>query len=266
VRLPQGELLKVSFYWPARTEAEALRELVAALVSQGARFTGEAYVHRGAGIRDEPFASPTDELSHQVYISDLRSLARQMRDANTRVVSVEMSGATGANRGIVEIVTYVRISESSVGRDRHPLTIRTEGWMFCGTFRQSHARRAKRVGRAVYGRLRLLVERLEPAYAAITIEEFMECPTDLSRGPSSISFTDFYVSAGFLGEPDLSRVRNLFPTAYAEPIADGVYISCTSEFNPAGASVDPLEASFLSVEAGKIIGAAGTRNRAARDR
>lgn len=246
-------LLGLSFYFANVSEADAFSLLVMALLHLGAKFTGQASVHRGAGVRNRPFASITDEPIPEQVTLDASAMAKVLTDPDIRVIEVYMDGAIGIARDAAEIVTYVSISPEATRTDRHPLAILTEGWLFEGTFPKKYPKQARKAGRQAYKRFCSLIDSENPAYAAITREISLECPTDLRRDPRSYAFLDFFVSRKFLGASNLTKVKNIFQGAYIEEVGDGLYISCTKEFNPEGISLDPEDAAWHSLQVAKLV-------------
>ena len=248
---------ELCFYFGARPESEALEQLVAALVTLGARFAGEARVHCGPGLRDQPFAFITDLIQESVVVKNLTDMRRLLKMPNLRVVQVDLDGATGTLEDVAEVVTYLDISPAAVGMDRHPLAIWTEGWLFSGPIRIDEAVAAKAVGMRLYERFRTLIGMLRPAYAAITHESPLECPADLRRDPRTLSFYDFYVSRTYLGRGNTERVKELFIDAYIEELDEGIYVSTWPEFNPAGIEVDVRLLEPRAKEVATMIGSVG---------
>jgi hypothetical protein len=163
-------------------------------------------------------------------------------------------GASGTAQDTVEVVTYASISAEAAKIDRHPVSIWAEGYLFCGAFRTSHATEMLSRGRMAYARFLALIDALRPSYASITIEESLECPMDLRRDPNTYAFQNFFISNAFLGEDGLVLARDMFSDFYAEPVADGLYISSSEEFNPQSKRVSAELASKNSVEVAKLIG------------
>lgn len=251
IRPPEGSFLELNFYFGDRPEREAFAGLVAALVDLGARFTGNAWAHRGRGIRDRPFKFAFDRARRRIAVGSLEALHRWLGKPDTRVVEVEMIGAAGTADDVAEVVTYQGISREASEIDRHPLAIWTEGWLFDGPIPEEEPAEARRVGLRAYQRFRALVERLRPSYAALTHEYALECPTELRREGISLAFIDFYVSRAYLGAAALRRIGQAFAEAYQESFGDGIYISHNPFFNPenrAAALTDPWGTSARVVE------------------
>jgi hypothetical protein len=253
MKRPNPPFLELGFYFANIPEADAFARLITTLLSLGATFTGEASMHRGIGIREKPFASITDAPLPELVTLDAATLMRSLVDPDIRLIEVYLDGAIGVARNAAEIVSYVSVSPEAAHADRHPLAILTEAEIFSGSLRQRFARRARRAGRQVYQRLRALVEATRPAYAAITVEFPLQCPTDLRRDPRSLAFRDFFVSGTYIGAPNLAVAKNLFAGAFVEPLTDGLYISCTKDFNPDGRNLPVEDAQRRSVEQAKLI-------------
>jgi hypothetical protein len=245
--------LELNFYFANLPEVEAFTRLVTTLLALGAKFTGTGYAHRGEGLRDKPFASTHDSVLEPVPIRDVTDLTRSLADPDIRLVQVYMEGATSTMSNVAEIVTYLSISPEAAHTDRHPLAIWTDGEVFSGPLREKYTQRARKVGRRTYERFRALIEALRPAYAAITSEWSLECPADLRRDPRSLAFRNFFVSRAHLEEANLAYIQRLYSRAYIEPMGDGLYISCSKEFNPLGRGLDVGDTP-RQTEVGKLIG------------
>jgi hypothetical protein len=249
--------LELGFYFANIPESDAFTQLVTALIGNGAKLTGEASARRGAGFKDMAFASISDSPLPEPLTTDVSTIMRSLTDPDVRIIEVYMHGATGLTLNTAEIVTYLSISREAVRTDKHPMAILTEGELFSGTLRHDFPQRARKAGMQVYHRFFALIEALQPAYAAITVENPLECPTDLRRDPRSLAFCDFFLSRAYIGASKLRTIQTLFTGAFIEPMGDGLYISCTEEFNPEGRSLDAEYAQRRSVDVAKLIASVG---------
>jgi len=251
---PSPPLLAFGLYFSALSDADALALLIEGLVRQGARFTGQILAFHEVGARDMPFASPTDLLSNQSKVEqttlDYPALKRYLTDRNVRVLQVGLVDAIGLTRQ--ETAGFTFISPEAVGVDMHPLAIRTAGGFFSAPGKRS-ATAARKYGARVYARFLALVQSLDPAYAAITIEYSLECPTDLRHDPRSYAFRDCFINEQYVGIAILRRAKNLFADAYVEILSKGLYVSCSSPFNPMNMEVDSESAISKSVAVAKLI-------------
>lgn len=257
MKRPAPPFLELGFYFANIPEADAFTHLVTALIGNGAKLTGEASVRRGVGVKDMAFSSITDSPLPEPLTTDVSTIMQSLTDPDVRIIEVYMDGAIGLTLNTAEILTYLSISPEAVRTDKHPLAILTEGEVFSGTLRQEFPQRARKAGKQVYHRFCALIEALQPAYAAITVENTLECPTDLRRDPRSLSFCDFFVSRAYIGASKLRTIQTFFSGAFIEPMGDGLYISCTKEFNPEGRSLDTEYAQRQSVEVAKLIASLG---------
>jgi hypothetical protein len=251
-----GPALMIQFYFGNIPTREYFVNMIGILVGAGAQFSGRGLVHRGEGLRDAPFVSPTDELLEDIPITDFKQVIDAASDPNMRLVQVEMLGAVGIGES-KDVVTYVYISRESSAQDRHPIAIVADGWMFEGTEEMMDENRglSYRVGRQAYERFRLLVEKTRPEYGSITVGWHLECPSDLRRNPHSASFFDFFVSESYLRGSGIAQVEELFPECYSEKVGDGVFISCTAFFNPdeRQAPIPRRSLDNRSIEVAKLI-------------
>ena len=169
-----------------------------------------------------------------------------------RLLEVGLANAIGLAPN--EIVTYSFIRPESVGLDMHPLTILTEGSAFSypGPYRGVTAK-SRRLGKKIYERFIALVTALQPAYAAITVEYSLECPTDLRYDPRSAAFRDFFVSMAYVGESDLRQIKKISKDAYMEAVGDGLYVSCFAPFNPLSKELRNEIADANSGDIAKVI-------------
>jgi hypothetical protein len=228
----QGSFLSANFYYGALPEPEALLRLVRALLNLGATLTGEGYAHRGSGIRALPFRGRADLLPEPVPVRNIHELSQLLDNPDLRVVEVLFQNALSNNPRLAEVVSFEMIWSESALKDRHPVSIDTEGWLFDGPMRQSHPKRARGLGRHVYRRFTALVAATRPIYGSITGETWMQCILDLHAEPKSAAFDDFYISEYAIGASGLKAIPDLYPGAFIEPLADGLYVSCMADFNP----------------------------------
>jgi hypothetical protein len=252
MREPEAPFLELHFYLTDNTDPWNLYRVVRELVNLRANLVGSIAVHEGSGVRDSPFRSPLFEDMHDLEMRDLSRFDELLRDENLRPVRVLMTSASGTTEDVAELITFDRISEEAAIQDRHPIAIYTSG----DAFNLDDAEESQRIGLRAYRRFRELVERLKPTYAAITVEEALECLTDLRlKGPSFMAFRNFYVSGREFGGQMLSELRSIFDGAFIEEMADGLYISCWPDFNPEH-RMPPFpnsESSFLADRAASLI-------------
>ena len=254
-----GPYLEISFY--LGKQSYALVDLVKALLKLGTSFTGQALVHSGVGFRDKPFSYITDDLLRPTAIEGISDLEASLSDPDTRLVQVMMDNASGTDQNVREMVTYLSISPEAAKEDSHPVAIWTYGGVFSHAPNSIETVQERLVGEQCYRQFIRLIHLLRPSYGTITIEEELRCPADLRRNPQTGVFSNFYVSAGYLGAARLSQTRNLFTTSYVERIEDGIYISCTKVLNPAGLSLAPRSLYELSCEVAHIVGEAQVRSK-----
>lgn len=227
---PVAPFLETNFYFADIPDEIAFMHVLRALASVGARFTGHGTVRCGVG---------TDHVREEfATINSLQDADACVAAGNRHLVQVSMADASAAQRGGGEIVAFQSISEEAAVTDHHPIAIWSSGPLFSGPLDKRERRERRQLGAKMYRRFLDLIRKLEPSYAAFTVESPLECPTDLRRDPRSYAFNDFYVDANFLGASRTERVLALFPDAYREPVAKGWYISCWGDFNPKHIQVD----------------------------
>jgi hypothetical protein len=251
--LPDPPFLELGFYFGDQPEADSFACLVTKLMELGASLTGAGSAHRGPDIRTKSFASMTDQPLPKPVTVSADSLTSIFKDPAIRIVELAMKDPIGIAQNAPGLVSYVSISPQAALIDRHPLAVITEGEVFCGALRDDFKESRHKAGIKVYNRFRELVQKLEPAYAAVTIEYPLQCPADLRRDPRSLAFRDFFVSERYLGSRGLARVKEIFNGAFIEPITNGLYVSCNEDFNPEGRNLNNESAQWLSVDAAKLI-------------
>ena len=245
--------LEFGFYFAHIKETEALSNLVGKLVESGAKFTGKGAGHRGEEIRSRRFASPHDLALEPVVICDFEEFKCYVADPEIRLIEVGMTGASAVTQEVVETIGYQSISNEAAEKDCHPLAIRTEGILFSGSARRQVSLHSLKAGKNAYRRFLFLIEELKPSYAAITIEYGLECPSDLRRDARSLAFRNFFVSGSYMEADCLQGIAKLFRDGYVKTVADGLYISSTTEFNPLGKSLDGESSQWKSMEVAQVI-------------
>lgn len=212
MRLPTGgPFLEFNFYWADLSEEEAFVRLVAALLNLGARF-------------------------RRSDITSMKDLEQRLTDPQANLHQVYMEGATNTTHGVAKIITYTTISEDVARYDHRPIAIWTEGrWTEAWQHETKVGfQQARTSGRRAKDRFCSLIERTHPSYAAITVEDVLRTPYELSRKPYGHAFHDFYISATYIGREAVDEITRLYAGAYIEPITEGVYISCWEFLNPRG--------------------------------
>lgn len=252
---PNPPFLELNFYIADLHETDAFLKLITSLVALGAQFTGKGSAHIGPDVSNSTFASISDMAREKITVSSMADVERYIADPDHRLIDVSMLDATNTVHDVAEIVTLQSISEEAAQVDQHPLAIWTDGDLTSGppSYRPKHNKRAMEVGGQIYRRFQALIESLQPAYAAITVEYGLECPADLKLNPKSLAFEDFFVSRSYLGASSINRIQDLFSDAYIETVGDGIYVSCFEMFNPEGKSCDSKYATTQSFKVAEII-------------
>ncbi|BDI28184.1 hypothetical protein CCAX7_002350 [Capsulimonas corticalis] len=222
-----GPFLELNFYQD-ENEQDFLVALIDCLIENGAKLSGKALIHRGPNINQQPFGFSSDEYKEEIEIASVDDLRAIKAVADSRLVQVPITNASGLTRGAPELVTVTGISEWAASRgDNHPVAIWASGDKLDFETLQSHALATK-----AYRRFITIVEQLAPAYAAITMECSLECPMDLRRDPKSYAFHDFYLSNQFFDDALISSVVDLCSDRFIKPLSNGVYISTSGLFMP----------------------------------
>ncbi len=229
--------MELGFYFADMPDGNAFGAVCAALTRQGAVLGKRAFVHNGHAVATQPFASIHDMPLEEVAFSpsDMQSL---MADSDTRLVQIALDDVFGDYEiPTPALLTYSSISDEASQQDHHPISVWLSGIAFDPIPELEAERQA--LGERVYALFTQLARALSPTYAAITFEYALECLTDLKRDPRSLAFRNFYVANDLLGDNQAALI-GLYTGAYIEPLPDGVYISCTAEFNPGGKHI-PFE-------------------------
>jgi hypothetical protein len=166
-------------------------------------------------------------------------------------------------QNLAERVTYLSIPEKAVFSNNHPIAVWSAWEIFAGIPEEyfepkakanGHRQLARLKGREVYRRFVALLAKLQPAYAAITIESFLACPVHLRAEPTATLFSNFYLSNAYFTPQDLAGVRELYSGAYIEDLPGGMYVSAYPYFNPIGKALGYPEILEPSRQVGKLIG------------
>ena len=263
IRRVQGPDMEMGFYCHDRTETEALNALVTALLDIGASPAGVAYACDRNVYENIAFRGYLDLPLTALSIIDSADLRRHLNLEQQQLLYIEMLGASGCAFYDAEQVTFARISHLANRVDKHPVMINASGdkinmFFEPGTTR-SERTRAESLGKKVFKRFTEIVERVLPAYAAITIEEDLFCPVDLELDPNPILFKEFYVSESFVGPTALDAITRIYGDTPALAMGDGLYFSTTGFFSPRRCtSRDADESNYSKSEAvSRIIAHAG---------
>lgn len=222
----QAPLLDMNFYFAEQIDVGYVA-VFKALHDLGAIHSGKMGILRGENIRTQPFDG---SISTNAVISlSADNIDKWFSDDTIRLVYTTFDNAIGLAQG--EMLSYGKISSEASLVDHPPVTITTSGTVFDPI--PSLEKDAQMKGRKVYRRFKAIVDKVRPAYAAITFEYHMECPTDLKRQLHSIAFAEFYLDADYIGQENLQEVKKAYQPAYLETIANGLYIS-TFRANPKG--------------------------------
>lgn len=249
LRKPLPPFLEIGVYHHEWAEADALARLVSTSVELGAKYAGEGRAHIGTGINGQPFADTHAELLETVTITGMDEFTSYLTAPDVRLVQVYMDNVANISDSATEIITYLSISPEAMRLDHHPLAIWAGGEALSG----KGSKRGAVVGDRVCSRFLQFVELLQPDYASITVEYGLECPTDLRHDPRSYAFTDFFISSDYVGSNNLATIRDIFRGAYIQPLANGLYVSCTKNFNPHAIELERTDATGRSGTLAKLI-------------
>jgi hypothetical protein len=150
------------------------RQLIHALFAYEARYLGRVSLIRGGGARSS--AVEFDERVQDVELT-LEAFREALDDPDVRVLSTEFEDAAGTGSKDGDVVSYLRSTNPL--RDQHALAI----WTSCDEIewawnlqavdvgdRDRVASRATEIESAALERFCGLVTKLEPTYAAVTVE------------------------------------------------------------------------------------------------
>lgn len=257
---PSGEILQLSFYLPNQTSEVALRTLIEALLQSGAKFSGIARGCRVDTKEGKPFV-PLARIYRniEVEIRTLQELQFWLMSDNFYLLEVLMTNFNDLEKDECVVVTYEGISEQAAQYDTPAVTILSTGNIF-SLARNSlsdskkYNEKARKAGKKTYEQFKDIIEVLKPAYGSIAIEWSLESPADLRLDPRSLAFRNFYVSYS-VGIDLINQLRQLFDAAYIEDLSSGIYISCTSEFNPKRLQINLATPPWdrISTEVGKLL-------------
>lgn len=245
----EAPYLEIGFYFERVPEEKAFVQLLKALFELEFQLGNRGYIHTEARKR-EGFASVSDKVPIEVPLNGWIDVDNLFADPNTRLVQVVINDM---GNNTETLVTYMSISPESVHRDWHPIAIWNSGELFSGSLTEEYEKQAKRRGKQAYQLLKDLVDKVRPSYATITVEEPIECPTDLARDPRSYAFRNFYVEEAFVGSSGFIQIKQMFGNAYIELLGEGIYVSCYEYFNPEGQTLNNDLALTKSVEVAKLI-------------
>lgn len=232
MKLHLGPFLEMHFYFADSSDHESLRRVLLALEEGGARYTGSALAHKGQPV----FGAVNEHPRIPVSLSSLKEFDRYSYQNQFQIVQIGMHNASTLDSQSEEIISYAPISIEAAQNDQHPISIWADGSDF-----QNQALGAvyhQRLGHRFYSRFRWLCCALQPAYASISFNGSLPCPSDLQRSPNSWLFHDFFVNDSYLGIDSYSLFQEISPALYTEKIEYSSYISTSRFFNPFASCVD----------------------------
>lgn len=136
------------------------------------------------------------------------------------------------------------------------VVLRSEGEAFCGAAR-AKVGRLKKLGRQVYERFVEVADMIPCFYGAILVEYSLEEPGVLRRDPRSLAFRNFFLSEESIDPIAIQQsVASAGNDAFVEKRKNGIYVSMSTEFNPKGCHIDPLDAQERSTRIAAVVGRA----------
>lgn len=220
--------LELNYYSRSRPESELFADLVRYISSSGGRATGAGLGFDVEHTREcGQFGSISDDRMQELHFGT-DDVLEVISDPKVCVIQLDVINASGIYDDMLERVTYTSIPDSTVGKERHPIAIWTDGQAF--EFDEGSTQ-AREYGLRAYKRFLELVQVLDPDYGAITFEETVPTVTELRSNANTAAFSDFYLSYR-KGSGVAGAITKLFSGGYVEDVQHGVYVSSTSDFNP----------------------------------
>ena len=229
---PSGEMVDLDFYFGDRCSADAMRDIVSYLLSNGASFSGEIIQCEFAGART---AHMRGIYSHPISQQSLteQAMASQLQSADVRVTKVGLWNAIGLSKKCPEIVTFNGMSAEAPPNESNSIAIVGEGWHFSTP---GYEKERNKDARKCYARFIGVCKALQPAYAAILNEDSLPCRFDLQKG-SQVFFSNFFVSERTFGSSMLTRIASMYQDSYLERSPEGLYVA-TWMFAPNEIAID----------------------------
>jgi hypothetical protein len=174
--------------------------LIEYLVEKGASLTGTALLG-GTGSPDEMADLIYDKID-RVPVESTDELIRLRRTTGRAVAGVPLKGVQPGGAGYDVDVRVLPIPENAVGYDRHPIAIWCDGAALePGTPSATRARRSEELRDLFVS----VVKELSPAYGSILISWPLPSPAEIAARPDGFEFSDFYVSADYVGRAAIGR-------------------------------------------------------------
>lgn len=229
-----GELLQIDLYSRGKSDADFMASVVLHLLSTGGEFAGRAVVYQASGARNAPFQGIHDDPARQRELST-HELLHALRDADSRVVQVEMWSALGITKEVPELITYAGISGAAATlHEQHPVSIVSEAWVF-GEAGDEHS--AALAGKTCYEKFHGLCKSLHPTYSAIMCEHSLPCLYDLRQGAGNECFVDFFLNATAFTDSVYKQIPVLFQAALIEQSDNGIFVLASGDTVPGGARI-----------------------------
>jgi hypothetical protein len=212
---PEPPHLEFHFFIPDATAEESLLQVARAAEAAGETICGTA-------------ATVDREMSFEP--EDLEAFLHQQE----AVRKLGLRGPLGPDEEAPALLLRERISEEAARQTGPPVAIAMPGGPFGGPAEMHGEGVRQAAGTRVYEQFRRLVEQIEPAYAAITVELEMSAPHDLRAVSDLMQFQDFYVGEEFIGAEAVERLADeADPGVYTEEIGTGRYFA-NWVYNPSG--------------------------------
>jgi hypothetical protein len=251
-----GPLVELNFYWRGVHTMDAMRMVVMDCLNNGAQLCPTACIVEGPLVRSQAYHGRYDDPGKVVNVSE-HGLEDLFCDPAVRILTIDLYNAIGLVAGVLESVEPTTCSEEAIALDSHSIAIVGEG-QFCECFEDdltqtSDYAERKQAGLKCYRTFVRICQETDPDYAAILVEDYLPCWTDLRRGDGKRAFHDFYVSRGTLGDRAITDIRNMSRGAYVEELDTGLYVSTFELLNPRQASLPDEQSHWLSSEVANLI-------------
>ncbi|MCI0640756.1 MAG: hypothetical protein L0Y70_16915 [Gemmataceae bacterium] len=236
--MPNGPHLEFGFYHPARNDQTFFAAVVQSILAGNSQYVGYITLAKNA-------ARPFESIYSLEELRDIPVPPNELNDflANEQslVCRVFFRDALGVHSESLTYLRYESVSDVASRKDNHPLLIVGED---CET---------PTAELSLYDKFIYYVSSLEVAYANISSEIGLECPTDLEQDSRSYAFQDFFLSKQFFEQKTIGHVILALDGYFIQELLTGFYFSSSADLNPDHVNIPRQKRPDYSVEVAKAV-------------
>lgn len=253
MRNPDPPFLELGFHFDRVSGREAFHKLTRTVIEKLGAIPKEVTFRN---CEERVLLRSNESTSSTQRVSSHEDVWKLFEDEKRLAVKLAVEKGTKIVPDAIEFVTILPVNSSDPGECGNSVAIWIEGAVFSVSSAQDGIpSKTRSVGLKARSVFVDLVRRLNPTYAAITVDYGLESPCDLRDDPRTYAFRDFYLQSEHFGGKTFQEMKSRFPKADYEDLGCGVIVTTTKPFvrDVDRFEFSSSEAHELSAYVGRIV-------------